>query len=802
MMKPSSSSQSVRRPKQRRIKPVIQICIPWKWLGALLLLLYIFIVALALGNLPDVAVHPQQFLWEHLHQQHTNRTSDSNSDHAEKGPGVIHHENRAQALSRQQLRNNPPQQQQQQPPEPMNNNDNSNHAIRIKAIHANGRQRQKLALPSTVNNDNIPYQGMSLTLPSEVTASWSPESFVLPQQHTGTVERWYEKHVQELEKTVSQLSRKTLVSCRRDPENSNTISTDPLAHCRPSANAATKTLYFYNILPHNPRILSGGHAIPPKSLINVTTTAIDNEPVLARLFPTIPSIDGAGMPPIITSFNKQDKRPSKPFAQCDIPCNENGAFSIVTTRYIRGTNWKISMSMEGPEYYPMMAVQPDGWKQHKFWSTTSFESEIPLPYYSRAEYDIRNPPPVDYATAVRGGLFMARNCNSQNDREKLVRELQQLAKERRSSIGNNDPSQQYFQVDSVSSCLHNADPPPGSNLRDKESVMKRYLFYFAFENQCVNDYITEKLWGPMQAGTVPVYFGAPNIKDHAPQHSLIHVDDFPNTRALYEYLTKVAHNQTLYESYHAWRHLPQPAFDTKMNLTFTHGTCRTCRWAYARLYGLGWDHPQQAVRDLHIPRRVCVQDSSTTTTGLLTHPVVEQWTDDGASGAVMTAKSKSSNGPVGENGESQACLEGNLAQNEIQVGDKPVFSRIMRQVDGVIDIEVYALDPSTLSISYTLHLATKLGESSSFTALRKGQGRLQDDLSRLTVLTLPTSVAISAQRNTLQLAVDKDSLPLRVRLISEDVDTFHKGAADEENYFGSLMIKDFYYPVEAFYESG
>ena len=85
------------------------------------------------------------------------------------------------------------------------------------------------------------------------------------------------------------------------------------------------------------------------------------------------------------------------------------------------------------------------------------------------------------------------------------------------------------------------------------------------------------------------------------------------------YLEHVANNKTLYDSYHVWRDWPQPEFQAKMNLTWTHSTCRTCRWAYARLYGLRWNHGQPRIEDMHIPRKTC-QDSKT---GLLQHPIME-----------------------------------------------------------------------------------------------------------------------------------------------------------------------------------
>lgn len=40
----------------------------------------------------------------------------------------------------------------------------------------------------------------------------------------------------------------------------------------------------------------------------------------------------------------------------------------------------------------------------------------------------------------------------------------------------------------------------------------RYKFVIAYENSACDDYITEKLWRPLQLGVVPIYFGSPNIR--------------------------------------------------------------------------------------------------------------------------------------------------------------------------------------------------------------------------------------------------------------------------------------------------
>lgn len=42
--------------------------------------------------------------------------------------------------------------------------------------------------------------------------------------------------------------------------------------------------------------------------------------------------------------------------------------------------------------------------------------------------------------------------------------------------------------------------------------LSRYKFIISYENSVCNDYVTEKIWRTLVVGSVPVYFGAPNIK--------------------------------------------------------------------------------------------------------------------------------------------------------------------------------------------------------------------------------------------------------------------------------------------------
>lgn len=71
---------------------------------------------------------------------------------------------------------------------------------------------------------------------------------------------------------------------------------------------------------------------------------------------------------------------------------------------------------------------------------------------------------------------------------------------------------------------------------DKKKALKGAKFNFCSENCSSPGYVTEKIFDALLAGTVPVYFGAPDIGDFVPREAFIDGPSFSSLRALRRYL--------------------------------------------------------------------------------------------------------------------------------------------------------------------------------------------------------------------------------------------------------------------------
>lgn len=145
----------------------------------------------------------------------------------------------------------------------------------------------------------------------------------------------------------------------------------------------------------------------------------------------------------------------------------------------------------------------------------------------------------------------------------------------------------HLQVDSFGKMLQNRVIEQDAWRPSKLEIIARYKFNLAFENSISEDYVTEKFFDPLVAGTVPVYLGAPNVERFAPgDRCYINTADFAEPRELAEYLRHLARDDAAYESYLAWKQHPyRPAFLELLAQQDEPRFARLCRAVQARRGG-------------------------------------------------------------------------------------------------------------------------------------------------------------------------------------------------------------------------
>ncbi|XP_043712513.1 glycoprotein 3-alpha-L-fucosyltransferase A-like [Telopea speciosissima] len=212
-------------------------------------------------------------------------------------------------------------------------------------------------------------------------------------------------------------------------------------------------------------------------------------------------------------------------------------------------------SMESSQYYPDNNVDQARRKGYNVVMTTSLSSDVPVGYFSWAEYDIMAPlqPKTEKALAA---AFIS-NCGAHNFRLQALQGLETL----------------NIKIDSYGSCRRNRN-----GRVDKVEALKRYKFSLAFENSNEEDYVTEKFFQSLVAGSVPVVVGAPNIQEFAPAPgSVLHIkepSDVPSVAKTMEYLAQNAdrYNQSLRWKYEG----PSDSFKALVDMAAVHSSCRLC----------------------------------------------------------------------------------------------------------------------------------------------------------------------------------------------------------------------------------
>jgi alpha-1,3-fucosyltransferase 10 len=202
-----------------------------------------------------------------------------------------------------------------------------------------------------------------------------------------------------------------------------------------------------------------------------------------------------------------------------------------------GQLW-VGWTMESDANYPYQA-NPAFMSHFDLTMSYRRDADIWCPYFDKGLLPgLRATPRV--RTAIAPAIYVASNPHDRSGRNEYVREL----------MG-------HMRVDSFGRCLRTRVFPIDRGRETKLEAFGRYKFTLSFENSLCTDYVTEKFFDPLLAGSVPVYLGAPNIDDFAPgEDAYIDVRAFSKPRDLGEYLTFLAARPEEYSRYLQWKHAP------------------------------------------------------------------------------------------------------------------------------------------------------------------------------------------------------------------------------------------------------
>lgn len=224
-----------------------------------------------------------------------------------------------------------------------------------------------------------------------------------------------------------------------------------------------------------------------------------------------------------------------------------------------GLLW-VSWNLECVDNYPWMDA-PDIRNLFDLHMGYRQTDDVWYPYctFIRAEEFTRLPPrrpPLDKAC-----LFVSSPFN----RSRRFEFLQELMR--------------HTEIDSYGKMLHNKDLPADEGRKTLMEVIADYKFVIGVENALARDYVTEKFFNPLLAGTVPVYRGAPNVEEFAPgRRCFVDAADFQSPAELADFMNRCYATPSLYDELTAWREQPlQPSFLQKLELVKEHPFVRLCR---------------------------------------------------------------------------------------------------------------------------------------------------------------------------------------------------------------------------------
>ncbi|KNE92057.1 hypothetical protein PSTG_14534 [Puccinia striiformis f. sp. tritici PST-78] len=247
-------------------------------------------------------------------------------------------------------------------------------------------------------------------------------------------------------------------------------------------------------------------------------------------------------------------------------------------------------SLESAEYYPLIKrarqqlVMKDP-KAFDFEVTYKTSSDFPIPY-AYGFIDFRK---ASLAFEARrqdkiAAAFIS-NCGPLNNRTQILQNLIDLLPGQIDSFGyclNNANSDQVIQQFDLNPLIDGQPQHKLSRWEEKMSIIQRYKFTIAFENSNDEDYVTEKYYQALEAGSIPIHLGQTpeQFEKFKPStNSTLNVADFKTVEALADRIKQIANDRVLYESMLAWKKEQFPErFEEILGYGKLHEACRIAKF--------------------------------------------------------------------------------------------------------------------------------------------------------------------------------------------------------------------------------
>ncbi|WP_205514658.1 glycosyltransferase family 10 domain-containing protein [Longitalea arenae] len=210
--------------------------------------------------------------------------------------------------------------------------------------------------------------------------------------------------------------------------------------------------------------------------------------------------------------------------------------SILDKRKKKKDQLWVFWSMECERHYQWQ-YKPEIYQLFDIKATYKLDSDVPVPYLGPNYLELLRNEPAPKKELINAFISSAFNQSNRLDY------LKQLMS--------------YVDVHSYGKQFNNKPLIDDAGKDTKETIISQYKFTVAFENAIDKDYVTEKFYDPLIAGSIPIYLGAPNIEELAPgEHCFINVHAFPSVKALADYLKHLDADENAYQEYMRWKKRP------------------------------------------------------------------------------------------------------------------------------------------------------------------------------------------------------------------------------------------------------